>query len=503
GISAQLSSNDHFGIYLCRMDTLGTVDWVQTLELGYYFNFANPYDTDGFEMKLDTSGHIYVSGKYFPTLTVGGQTFNNASPDYQYFVARFDTSGAFQWVYIPNGNAFWHFTDFAVHENDVLVTGVTMFTFDFGNGVVFAPQNRDGFVLRLDSSGQAVSVKGITNAKPTVIEATGDGYFVLGGSSSSPSPNSSIVYDGVSIPFGSYTKPGWWARIDTSGALDYFFRFDGNSSTTMHLGVHPDDRLTAIGDFSAAIGAGNLPWLDHIGGPENHFAIDFEMGGVPVWATSAYPDSTLAAQSENLNTAIAAFDGNTLISGSSNDRVFWGLGPGSPIPAFGSQPYLARLDSFGDPACVEWIDDDIYAMAQGAGSSVYALGSDQFSEPWDTIEIFLWKLLPNCTTQHLQTYKTLSTPIITNMEEGEAFTFGVHPNPGSGKFRLQTELEHVGGGTVQVLDSKGRRLRQMTVQPGMALSGLELDLSDQPAGVYWVRVETDSEVVTKKLVLVK
>jgi hypothetical protein len=87
----------------------------------------------------------------------------------------------------------------------------------------------------------------------------------------------------------------------------------------------------------------------------------------------------------------------------------------------------------------------------------------------------------------------------TSQSPGETTEFqevdALYPNPTSGMFSV-TFSKALDNATIQVLDAGGRIMRQIKAKGYKA----EFDLSADAGGVYYVRIEQDGKIITKKVV---
>jgi hypothetical protein len=74
----------------------------------------------------------------------------------------------------------------------------------------------------------------------------------------------------------------------------------------------------------------------------------------------------------------------------------------------------------------------------------------------------------------------------------------VWPNPTSGVFSIQSAVGGQQSAVVEILDLKGNILRTWDLESG--IWNLEFDISDVPAGVYFVRISLDNRMIVKKII---
>ena len=97
------------------------------------------------------------------------------------------------------------------------------------------------------------------------------------------------------------------------------------------------------------------------------------------------------------------------------------------------------------------------------------------------------------------------TGIITGVDEASASraSFNVFPNPSSGNFSVLFDLSKAGSVQLKITDAIGRTLQTIThadLQPGLHQYPVNNPLA---AGIYFVVLEREGEVFTKKLVVTK
>jgi hypothetical protein len=71
----------------------------------------------------------------------------------------------------------------------------------------------------------------------------------------------------------------------------------------------------------------------------------------------------------------------------------------------------------------------------------------------------------------------------------------LYPNPTTGRFSV-TFSKPLDNATIQVLNTEGRIIKQIKLKGNKA----DFDLSANAGGVYYVRIEQDGKVITKKVV---
>ncbi len=92
---------------------------------------------------------------------------------------------------------------------------------------------------------------------------------------------------------------------------------------------------------------------------------------------------------------------------------------------------------------------------------------------------------------------TVAADTLANQTETTEFqqVDALYPNPTTGRFSV-TFSKALDNARIQVLDSEGRVIRQIKVKGNK----VDFDLSANAGGVYYVRIEQDGKVITKKVV---
>ncbi|MBU0519357.1 T9SS type A sorting domain-containing protein [bacterium] len=86
----------------------------------------------------------------------------------------------------------------------------------------------------------------------------------------------------------------------------------------------------------------------------------------------------------------------------------------------------------------------------------------------------------------------------------DKLALAVYPNPGNAQFRIDLELPLSAETTVSIFDISGRQIE--TLYSGFLTAGdksFKWNGEKQPSGLYFVRVESEQQVQTNKLVLLK
>ena len=95
------------------------------------------------------------------------------------------------------------------------------------------------------------------------------------------------------------------------------------------------------------------------------------------------------------------------------------------------------------------------------------------------------------------------TPIFDNLvsteDVAEAIPFKVYPNPNNGKFIISFDLDNQINATINIYDMLGQKA--FTTTKSSVENTIEIDLRNQPKGIYWLSVETNEGRRIRKLVI--
>jgi len=82
-------------------------------------------------------------------------------------------------------------------------------------------------------------------------------------------------------------------------------------------------------------------------------------------------------------------------------------------------------------------------------------------------------------------------------------TLKAYPNPASDQLNMEFNLDHsVEDMQVNLVDMQGRNLHTATFE-NYSTGNLQLDVSDYPSGVYFIHIQADEAILTRKIVISK
>ena len=159
------------------------------------FGFARGFDGTGqdvgLEIEVDSGGNILTAGQFQSTVDFdpGAGTANlTTSPSSAVFLLKLDSSGNYLWAKSWGGSGDTPYDLKITSSNDVLLSGDYLGTVDFdpnaGTSNYTVQDTTDGFILKLDSSGNFVwvsTLRGSQSQQPRVMELISGGYILIAG----------------------------------------------------------------------------------------------------------------------------------------------------------------------------------------------------------------------------------------------------------------------------------------------------------------------------------
>jgi hypothetical protein len=152
-LTSNAGSSDAFVV---KYDTSGTAQWAESIGGGL--------SDHGYGIAADSSGNVYVTGRYNGNITIGTTQLTNAGGE-DAFVAKYNTSGIVQWARKISGTGSDRGNDIVTDSaGNVYVTGYYENTITIGSTQLTSVGSFDVFVAKYDTSGTAQWAKTIGGA---------------------------------------------------------------------------------------------------------------------------------------------------------------------------------------------------------------------------------------------------------------------------------------------------------------------------------------------------
>ena len=354
---------------------------------------------------MDSQGNVYSAGIYSGTITVGSTSVTWAGGNADGFLTKFDNNGNPIWVKGFGGQADDVALDVAVDANDNLYitgyfqgAGALAFDADPGPGVFLLEQpapflSRDCFIIKLDSNGDFVWAKQVSNPAAVAnedsksIEVDSAGNVYIGGSFNyadfDPDPIAEHILFSTN---GGASTDGFLLKLDTDGNFVWVKTFDSTGIVqVIDMEFDTNEDLLLTGRFRNTVdldpNAGSAPFTSN--GNDDIFMAKLSSDGDFIWGQS-FGGSTndYVSTIKNLPSGIylgGEFAGTVDLDPSAGVNTFVSLGF--------SDAYLSKFDTDGnyDYSYVLGGDstnfENFYDIKEGANGNLYATG--QFSATTD------------------------------------------------------------------------------------------------------------------------
>jgi hypothetical protein len=144
-----LTNDGEGNVFVVMLDSSGKHVWSN--------QFGNTAHQEGRCIAVDTSGNVFLGGRFRGEINFGGDTFTTDGR--ALFLAKLSSTGTHMWSKQFEGDGgFKDLTGLVVASSgDVFLTGHFGGSLDFGAGPLLNGQNYDVFVATLDGSGNPVS----------------------------------------------------------------------------------------------------------------------------------------------------------------------------------------------------------------------------------------------------------------------------------------------------------------------------------------------------------
>ena len=354
---------------------------------------------------MDSQGNVYSAGIYSGTITVGSTSVTWAGGNADGFLTKFDNNGNPIWVKGFGGQADDVALDVAVDANDNLYitgyfqgAGALAFDADPGPGVFLLEQpapflSRDCFIIKLDSNGDFVWAKQVSNPAAVAnedsksIEVDSAGNVYIGGSFNyadfDPDPIAEHILFSTN---GGASTDGFLLKLDTDGNFVWVKTFDSTGIVqVIDMEFDTNEDLLLTGRFRNTVdldpNAGSAPFTSN--GNDDIFMAKLSSDGDFIWGQS-FGGSTndYVSTIKKLPSGIylgGEFIGTVDLDPSAGVNTFVSLGF--------SDAFLSKFDTDGnyDYSYVLGGDstnfENFYDIKEGFNGNLYATG--QFSGTTD------------------------------------------------------------------------------------------------------------------------
>lgn len=445
--SGQMSNNDlkvdTTGVYvsnytsILKYDHSGNLVWEKNIAVT---GFANVYS-----LALDSLSNLYITGPFSGTtdLDPGANVYNlTSNGSYDIFLTKLSSSGNFIWAKGIGSNGMDYGTGVVVNKNFIFLTGTFSETVDFnpGPGIfnLTCAGGYDIFVSKMDLSGN----------------------FMWAGR-----------FGGTSYEYGNSVQTDSQDNIYLSSSFHDTIDFDPGP------GVF---NMVSKGNLDVFViklnSANNLIWAKQMGGNDVDEVSDMVM------------------DKHNNFYITGAFKGVSDFDPGSNIYNLSSVG--------NNDVFISQLDSSGNFVCAGAMggagNEYGYAVTVDKQSNLVTIGTYNVSGDYDPGPT-VYTLPGSATTWNAFVCKVNCSNFVTDVVTNKSsFNFSIYPNPSSGKFTVPFNSLSDKNLRIEITNLLGEKIRFTTSYTN---NQMELDLSGNAKGIYFVQLLSENKKTSTKIVL--
>jgi hypothetical protein len=485
-----LTNVGNYDMYTVKYDPSGTVLWAKSA--------GSIYDDSGSGITLNVDGEVLVTGYYSDVIVFGTYTLTNAGGT-DIFVVKYDASGNVLWAFGAGDSNSESGNNIACdNSGNVFIAG----SFLSGNLVIGSSTltnngSTDAFLAKFSGNGSPLTAvgigdAGIDGANDLTVDANGN-VFLVGSFSS----QTLAIGTNTLIDFNSSYSDLFVAKFDNSANAIWANSSGGNFDDCAY-GITLDKAgdIILTGYFkSVQITFGATTLTNSAIASCDLFVVKYNPSGNVIWGRKA------GGSLDEIGYDICNDQfGNIFVTGHlhSSTMVFNtytitnnGIG----------DAFIAIYDPNGGEVWVDNIGGTSDDGASGVGID-YAGGIYVAGYFFSSSFMIGTTTLNNVGNADAMLAKLgyVTTQLIA-ASRGEKTDLDIFPNPTRGQITLtikdeagQTINEKEYG--VMVMNIQGEIVNEHKIR-----SGEMLDLSNYDAGVYFIKMFSDKEQITKKLIL--
>jgi len=478
-----LTNNGDFDVYIAKYDASGNPLWAKSAG-----GSAMDY---GYGIATDKAGNIYITGWFnSPTISFETKTLTNAGVGSDIFLVKYDSSGNVLWAKREGGTTgdigYGIATDSACNiciAGEFQSTTMTIGTDVLTNAGGIVPN--DIFIAKYDSAGNAIWAKsaggtGSDFGSSVTVDNSGNSYLTGNFSSGfinfglGPLTNNG-VYDMFLVKFNP-SGTALWQKVVGGSAGD-----SGNSVAVDYSG-----NVYVSGVFESPTLGFGLGTLINAGG-RDVFVAKYSNAGIIAWSNSIggnLNDESYSLAADKLSNVYVsgAFQSSNLVVG------------GTPLTNSGNYDiFVVKYDSVGTSL---W--------AKSAGGSGYEYAYSICNDTLSNIYLSGYFSSPSLTLGNTLTNAGGCDGFITKLAiSSEVNTIenkmdiSIFPNPTLGQINFQMDYsENV---QVTIFNVLGKCIYTNYFDD----SKCSIDLNAQPAGIYFIKIKSENNIITKKIIIQK
>lgn len=482
--SFSLTSQGNFDFFVAKFDNAGNPQWVK--------NFGGQYDDTPLSIAIDGLGNSFVTGNFVsPTLVCGTNTLVNSGFG-DMFLMKLDINGNLQWAKnFGNGGTVEGKGIATDLSGNVFVTGFfNGSTLALGTVTLSSNGNDDCFISKFDTNGNeqwAINIGDNLNESGNDVATDAAGNIFVTG-----------YFKSGTITAGTYTLNNntvtsadlFLIKCSNTGSI-----LAANSTGDMFDEIGTSITIDASGNalitgyfFGTTLTVGTYT-LNCFGG-KDMLIIKCNNNGGFVWAKNAggmFDDYGNAIGTDAL--------GNIYVNGHNHSPTAFFDTYSLTVSGVGGDGFIASYSTLGN---VLWAsgtgagtDDGWDCLSLDGAGNIYVGGF--FTSP--SISIGSNTLVTNGNAD-MMLAKINSSNGIADFENKKAGKMLLYPNPTTGKFYISVTAR-TQESVLEVFSSNGILNKSIDLNSDT----VEIDLSDFPKGLYFIRYRTKNFSMIEKVIL--
>jgi hypothetical protein len=243
-------------VFILKLDSLGSFIWAKS--------FGSPSVDRGLALDIDNFDNVYISGIFQDSINFNPGVNNQtriAKGFQDSFILKLDSAGNFKWANTYGSSLSTYCNDIVIdNQSNLILTGIyrgrTSFNPNDTTLVLTGNQYRNLFVLKLDSAGDFIWVKGtppsdnITGNKIT-LDPTGNIYIsgVFDQHANFDTAASSSLYTSEQISFDVYDA--YLMKLRSNGDFVWVKGFQGYGANSAYSPIFtPNHDMIIAGNFT-------------------------------------------------------------------------------------------------------------------------------------------------------------------------------------------------------------------------------------------------------------
>ncbi len=458
-----IDNNGASSAFLVKYDENGNYIWSKT--------FGGLNDENAFGIIIDNKNNIFVTGQAIGLVTFDGIVWENLSSCNRAYIVKFDEDGNYLWHTIPASDNSQGYCLDSDSINNLYFTCTTGMFVDSFETQPLITGNASSIIAKYDNQNSFEWMRQIRYLfKPQLSHENNYIYLIGCGLL-----GYDIIYNiDTIIPDNDYQ---WFIfKFDESGNLIWYKKTYGYSmsqitSNNNHFYIKGNLKDTLI-----------LPPNDTL------ISISVSNGFIASFDTSGNVEWAHVADGNNSRIPGVDFDSQNNLWVLCNYRAYLNIGQINLVSGFNPKPLIFQISENGivnNNNYFEW-----FAPTCGMYSEDLKLDSyENFIVNGFFYDCFEAGIFYTISSGNYDLFLTkLSLVTENNNLEISNNNISIYPNPTTGVFTIKAEEVE----SIEVINIQGKQIYKG--------KETEIDLSTQPKGIYIIKVITDKQTITQKLI---